>query len=219
MRLGQNDSWTERTGLTIDDILRLCLNATLVTFLEQHYQQVQGTAMGSPVSVVVADMVIETVEQNALETFPTRPRLWTRYVDDTLTDIRRDQLDEFHRRQNSIEQTINFTIEMEKNSQIPFLDVLLHGEVDGSVQTSVYRKPTHTSRYLQYHSDHPREHQEVVVRSLFGWVETHSSNTALKVEEEGKIKEKLQAKESPKEFIERTRKKMLIPKNKDRNNK
>ena len=38
--------------------------------MEQHYQQVQCTAMGSPVSVVVADMVMETAEQNALETFP-----------------------------------------------------------------------------------------------------------------------------------------------------
>ena len=73
-RLEQDDSWTERTGLTIDDILRflsLCLNATLVTFMEQHYQQVQGTAMGSPVSVVDADIVMET-EQIALGIFPTR---------------------------------------------------------------------------------------------------------------------------------------------------
>ena len=104
-------------------------------------------------------MVMETVDQNALETFPARPRLWKRYVDDTLMAVRQDQVDDFHRCLNNIEQTINFTTEMEKNSQIPFLDVLLYRQDDGSIQTSVYQKPTHTGRYLHYHSDHPREHR------------------------------------------------------------
>ena len=144
MRLEQNESLDERTGLTIDDILRLlllCLNETFICFMEQHYQQVQGTAMESPVSVVVADMVMESVEQNALETFLAKPQFRKMYLDDTLTAIRQEQLDEFHRHLNSIEQTINFTIQMERNSQIPFLDVLLHKEDHDSIQTSVYRKP------------------------------------------------------------------------------
>ena len=55
------------------------------------------------------------------------------------------------------------------------------------------------------------------MRSLFGRVETHCLNTALKVEEECKIMEELQANGYPRKFIERTRKKMLMPKNKDRN--
>ena len=210
----------ERTGLTIDDILRLlslCLNATFVSFMEQHYQQVQGTAMGSPVSVVVADIVMQTVEQNVLETFPARPWFLKRYVDDTLTVVRQDQVDEFHRRLNNIEQRINFTIEMEKNSQISVLDVLLHREDDGSIQTSVYRKPTHTGRYLHYHSDHPSEHLRAVMRFLFGRVETHCSNTAFKVEGECKIMEELQGNGYPKKLFESTRKEMLLPKNKDRN--
>ena len=49
----------ERAGLTLDDILRLlslCLNATSVSFMEQHYQQIQGKAMGSPASMMVADI-------------------------------------------------------------------------------------------------------------------------------------------------------------------
>ena len=55
------------------------------------------------------------------------------------------------------------------------------------------------------------------MRSLFGQVETHCSNTVLKVEEECTIMEKLQANEYPKKFIKRTRKKILMPKNMDRN--
>ena len=52
---------------------------------------------------------------------------------------------------------------------------------------------------------------------LFRRVEAHCSNTALKVEEESKIMEELQANGYPKKFIEITRKKMRLPKNKDRN--
>ena len=54
------------------------------------------------------------------------------------------------------------------------------------------------------------------MRSLFGRVETHCSNTPLKAEE-CKIMEELQANEYPKKFIGSTRKKMLLSKNKDRN--
>ena len=70
---------------------------------------------------------------------------------------------------------------------------------------------------MQYHSDHPKENLELVVRLLFGRVKTRCSNTALKVEEECKIMEELQANGYPKRFIERARKKMLLTKNKGRN--
>ena len=55
------------------------------------------------------------------------------------------------------------------------------------------------------------------MRSLFGQVETHCSNTALKVEEECKIMEELQANGYPEKFNESTRRKMLLPKNKEKN--
>jgi len=42
-----------------------------------------GTAVGSPVSSIVANLVMENIETRALETFAEPPRLWKRYVDDT----------------------------------------------------------------------------------------------------------------------------------------
>lgn len=76
----------ERTCLDIDDIIRLlkmCLDTTFLTFRNVHYQQTFGTAMGSPVSVTIVNLVME---DQALSTFSPAPRFWN-HVDDTCTAI------------------------------------------------------------------------------------------------------------------------------------
>ena len=53
-------------------------------FKSEKYQQVFGTVMGSPVSVTVANLVIEDVEERALATFPNPLKfgkdMWIMYV-------------------------------------------------------------------------------------------------------------------------------------------
>ena len=71
----------------MEDIIHLlsfCLKTTQFAYNGTHYQQVFGTAMGSPVSVVIANMVMEDVEQRALATSPVKPFFWKRYVDDDI---------------------------------------------------------------------------------------------------------------------------------------
>lgn len=41
-----------------------------------------GTAIGSPVSVSVANLVMEDIEERALSTFHSPPHFWMHYVDD-----------------------------------------------------------------------------------------------------------------------------------------
>ena len=45
----------------IVSLLELCLNATYLSFRGSFYQQCFATAMGSPVSGTVANLVMETV--------------------------------------------------------------------------------------------------------------------------------------------------------------
>ena len=45
--------------------------------------------MGSPVSAVVDNLYMEFLEELALETAPTTPRVWKRYVDDTFCILRK----------------------------------------------------------------------------------------------------------------------------------
>ena len=64
-RLRQDATLLQRTSLPVEDIIDLlsfCLNATYFVFEGCYYQQVFGTAMGSPVLGVIANLVIEDVE-------------------------------------------------------------------------------------------------------------------------------------------------------------
>ena len=152
---------------SIVSLLRLCLEDTYFSFRGGIYQQVFGTAMGSPVSVTVANLVMEDVEERALNTYPNPPKFWKRYVDDVCVAMKRDETNDFLNHLNSIELTIQFTVETEDDDNtLPFLDTRLHHMEGGTIQTSVYRKPTHTDRYLDYMSHHPIEHKKGVVQTL-----------------------------------------------------
>ena len=53
------------------DLLNLCLTSTYFQYNGKHYKQLHGTAMhmGSPVSVVVAEIVMQNIEERALATY------------------------------------------------------------------------------------------------------------------------------------------------------
>ena len=56
---------------------------------------------------------------------------------------------------NIVDPAIKFTVEDNKeDGSIPFLDTIVKPEVDGSLSTTVYRKPAHTDQYLQWDSHH-----------------------------------------------------------------
>jgi hypothetical protein len=55
-----------------------------------------------------------------------------------------DELQKFLFFLNSIHQNIKFTMDIDKNSSLPFLDVLVNRQPDGSLGHTVYGKPTHT---------------------------------------------------------------------------
>ena len=78
-RLEDDNTLSERTTLTINSIttlLEFCLKTTYLMY--QIYQKTFETAMGSPVSVAVANLVMEEIEQQTLSTFERPPRFWKR---------------------------------------------------------------------------------------------------------------------------------------------
>jgi len=80
---------------------------------------------GPPVSVVVAEIVIQHLEERALPTCRQTIPLWLRYIDDTFTAFHKHEIDDFHDHLKQKNGDIEFAKEIEENGKLPFLDCLL----------------------------------------------------------------------------------------------
>ena len=63
---------------------------------------------------------------------------------------------------NSIEPSIQFTVERENDGKLAFLDTHVPRNINGRLETDVYRKPTHTDKYLSFYAHHPRSHKKSI---------------------------------------------------------
>ncbi|XP_041984078.1 uncharacterized protein LOC121736760, partial [Aricia agestis] len=151
-RLRENDLPVEYA-----DLLEHCLTSGYMLCNYDFYRQVDGVAMGSPVSPVVADIFMEDFEKLALESSPIQPTFYKRYVDDTLTILPSDKVSIFLEHLNSLNSKIQFTMELEKDNSLAFLDVLVIRNPDGTLGHTVYRKPTHTNRLNGDSHHHPAQ--------------------------------------------------------------
>ncbi|KAJ0169565.1 hypothetical protein K1T71_014750 [Dendrolimus kikuchii] len=68
---------------------------------------------------------------------------------------------------NSISSNIKFTMKLEANNKLAFLDVLILRNPDNTLGHTVYRKPTHTDKYLNGSSHHHPSQLATVGKSLF----------------------------------------------------
>ena len=115
--LDDDDTLLERTLLGTPDIINLskiCLDATIFQYESKFYKQIHGTPMGSPISVVIAEVTMQEIESKILSTAPCKPLFWKRYVDDCFTAIPTDNIDLFMEYISSINDCIKFTIEKKR---------------------------------------------------------------------------------------------------------
>ena len=110
---------------------------------------------------------MEHLEEEAIQSASSQPAVWTRYVDDTFVIWQHgdNELARFQRHLNQQSPSIQFTIEREKEGRIAFLDVLVSKDGD-RLSTTVYRKPTHTDRYIPFQSHHPPRVLTGVMREM-----------------------------------------------------
>ena len=65
--------------------------------------------------------------------------LWLCYVDDTVTAVHKDEIDDFHEHLNRRKVDIKFSKEIEENGKIPFLDRLVTCN-NNRLRMTIYRK-------------------------------------------------------------------------------
>ena len=114
--------------------------------------------MGSPLSPLLAELFMDSFEQNLFQNFCTKNIVfWYRYVDDILCLFKgtKRQLDAFLNTLNSIEPNIKFTLEIEKDKAINFLDITIDHKLNNRLNFQIFRKPTYTDTIIPANSNHP----------------------------------------------------------------
>nr|VZI23339.1 unnamed protein product [Spirometra erinaceieuropaei] len=112
-----------QNALKIEHLMRLFefCQQTFFTFSGETCEQLKGTPMGPPVSELVAELVLQELEELAV--IQRELVFWRRYVDGTSFIVKKDILQRFHNLLNAVFPDIKFKNEEGQEQQLPFLDV------------------------------------------------------------------------------------------------
>jgi len=136
----------------------------------------------TPLSPVVADLVLQTLESTILNNLTYKPIFYYRYVDDIALSVPLSKLNSLLDEFNSFHPRLNFTMEMgDRGERLNFLDLTIIRN-DNGLFFYWFRKPTFSGKFLNCHSHHPFTHKRGTMYSLIDRVillfhpEFHKSN-------------------------------------------
>ena len=122
------------------EMLLPCTKNVHYSYNRDIYIQRDGVAMGSALGPVLAGIFMVTLERWLVPKLNVCINFWRLYRDGTITFVKIGSIEYLLSVLNNFHPKIKFTYEMEVESKLAFLDILLHS--DGhDIITTVYRKP------------------------------------------------------------------------------
>ncbi|CAF4824088.1 unnamed protein product, partial [Rotaria magnacalcarata] len=148
-------------------LLNLSIRDAPFRFQNKIYKQIDGVAMGNPLAPIIADLWMQKIEEKLNRYTTNKPMIWLRYVDDIFCvfTISKEKIFEFRTRINKWHKNLHFTLKLESDNSIAFLDVLVTQEQD-KLTTSLYRKPTHAGLYMLWDSSQNRRYKLSLIKTL-----------------------------------------------------
>jgi len=139
--------------------VRFILNSTFFTFNGKIYQQTFGTAMGSPLSSIIADITLQDLENKAIGriSFNLPFYIYYRYVDDIALAAPSFMFNEVLGIFNSFYPRLRFTLKKGVDNKLNFLDVTIIVN-NNLIEFDWFHKPF-SGRYLNYKSNHSLYHK------------------------------------------------------------
>jgi hypothetical protein len=137
-------------------LLEIVLHYNLFEFDGKLYIQKYGTAMGTKAAPSYASIFLALFEKRFLETQEKQPLFLCRFLDDLFSvwPYDRPSLESFLHAMNEFHPDIKITYNFSQKS-VNFLDMTINKERDGTLATTIYRKPTDAPGYLEFFSEHP----------------------------------------------------------------
>lgn len=184
------------------EITEFCIDCSYFSFEGAYYIQKFGTAMGNPLSPIIADLVMEDILDEAISKTSCVIPFIKKYVDDLFLVLPPDKVQDVVNTFNEVNQNIQFTLEMEEGRRLPFLDMALIRQEDDTVKTEWYCKSIASGRFLNFHSSHPMHQKMNVAQNFVKRVMVFSTNLDLKRKREI-VHRHLKANDYPKCLINR----------------
>ncbi|CAF4347667.1 unnamed protein product, partial [Rotaria sordida] len=124
-------------------------------YKNKYYRQIKGGAMGSPFTMVLANIHMLEWEQKLMQHQNRHHEIYGRYIDVVFitTNLSKEDilklLDETVRTDPNIKMTITI------NQALEYLDAIVENN-NGQLRTTIYHKSAWEPHILPYKSDHPR---------------------------------------------------------------
>ena len=164
-RLYTDEKLPDRTKWNPDDIIKLleiCLETHFKNLDGRIYTQTDGTPIGKSISVLLADIYMDWFENEYIYSdsneFRDNIKTWKRSRDDIyiLWNGGEEALNCFFWRVNYIDPRIQFTIDIENNRVLPFLDMSLKKDTRTRLKPkSTARK--HRLKNIHWKSNHSKK--------------------------------------------------------------
>ena len=162
---------TEWKAKNIVNLIEICTEETHFKDFEGNiWTQTDGTAIGKSISGDIAGIFMESYEDEFVLN-PKKnkfvPIFWKREVDDVycLWQYGEDNIQTFLDYLNSCHPRIKWTIEVEKEGRLPFIDLNLCRKAF-RLSAGIYRKESHTLKYSTFSSNRPRVEQLGIIKSM-----------------------------------------------------
>jgi hypothetical protein len=127
-----NEKWSSIKNFTripkyaFLDLLKFCIiDSNFFLYKDRFYKQKSGLAMGSSLSPILSDVVLERLFDVQIPKLPFPIKFIKKYVDDTIMVLRDEDIEITLKTFNDFHPRIKFTFETEEDGKIPFLDMCL----------------------------------------------------------------------------------------------
>ncbi|XP_055605165.1 uncharacterized protein LOC129753371 [Uranotaenia lowii] len=172
--------WSEiDTQINLDlflEIIEFLMNTAYFQYGNKYYVQEYGTAMGSPISPILSELVLDTIITRALKKLPFPIPIIHKYVDDLFLVIPEDQCELVLEIFNQQEERLQFTMEKENENRLPYLDMVVVRDPNQMLKTEWFIKPIASGRMLNWHSCHQLKHKLNVANNFIDRVASLSRN-------------------------------------------
>ncbi|CAF1203313.1 unnamed protein product [Adineta steineri] len=192
-------------GLTKETIIRLAkfvMQNNYFKYKNDYYHQIRGGAMGSPLTLTIANCYMFFFEQSIIRQINNSYGLYFRYIDDIIILINwpNRHLKKEINRWNTFDENIQLSDNI--SNCINFLDLHIENQ-KGQLITKVYHKPSYQPYYLPFNSIHPLHMKANIPFTMLLRAIRYCSSFEDYFDERGKLRMDLLVNKYPVKFIDK----------------